>query len=424
MTSLNAEKYLRGLPAREDREAPARLSALLSELKLSDMPRRIFRVTCAGLYARHTAGMLIAAFEAAGIPAVGLFFDEPCAAGYEGKVLSGGKNIAPAMLASAVSGIRSAATAGGFGDSVGRCEALTALAFSVCMQTEARVLVTDASPLSDGECRTLLPAGCVILGTLSGDPEALLRTLISRETAETVSAPQTPAAHGLITDCCAAAGCRLTVSARQGLPGGPAIDSLSFAGVAFTYHDMPVRTSSLFVSSLACACAVIDGARAVSRSGIAVGDAAATEGIRTAPPALHGSVISIRPAVIAAALPEDPTAREADMPLLAADIASAAAAIGVGSIGVFSLFGDTLPDAFVTALAERGVAVGSVDGVRDGEKPKDAVRRAARGMMITDDEIDRGDTEGNVRSFIVIGSRRALGEALPLLRRGITRTMF
>ena len=323
MTSLNAEKYLRGMPAREDREAPARLSALLSELKLSDMPRRIFRVTCAGLYARHTAGMLIAAFEAAGIPAVGLFFDEPCAAGYEGKVLSGGKNIAPAMLASAVSGIRSAATAGGFGDSVGRCEALTALAFSVCMQTEARVLVTDASPLSDGECRTLLPAGCVILGTLSGDPEALLRTLISRETAETVSAPQTPAAHGLITDCCAAAGCRLTVSARQGLPGGPAIDSLSFAGVAFTYHDMPVRTSSLFVSSLACACAVIDGARAVSRSGIAVGDAAATEGIRTAPPALHGSVISIRPAVIAAALPEDPTAREADMPLLAADIASA-----------------------------------------------------------------------------------------------------
>ncbi len=183
MTSLNAEKYLRGLPAREDREAPARLSALLSELKLSDMPRRIFRVTCAGLYARHTAGMLIAAFEAAGIPAVGLFFDEPCAAGYEGKVLSGGKNIAPAMLASAVSGIRSAATAGGFGDSVGRCEALTALAFSVCMQAEARVLVTDASPLSDGECRTLLPAGCVILGTLSGDPEALLRTLISRETA-------------------------------------------------------------------------------------------------------------------------------------------------------------------------------------------------------------------------------------------------
>ena len=214
------------------------------------------------------------------------------------------------------------------------------------------------------------------------------------------------------------------MSARQGLPGGPAIDSLSFAGVAFTYHDMPVRTSSLFVSSLACACAVIDGARAVSRSGIAVGDAAATEGIRTAPPALHGSVISIRPAVIAAALPEDPTAREADMPLLAADIASAAAAIGVGSIGVFSLFGDTLPDAFITALAERGVAVGSVDGVRDGEKPKDAVRRAARGMMITDDEIDRGDTEGNVRSFIVIGSRRALGEALPLLRRGITRTMF
>ena len=62
--------------------------------------------------------------------------------------------------------------------------------------------------------------------------------------------------------------------------------------------------------------------------------------------------------------------------------------------------------------------------MRDGEKPKDAVRRAARGMMITDDEIDRGDTEGNVRSFIVIGSRRALGEALPLLRRGITRTMF
>ena len=60
----------------------------------------------------------------------------------------------------------------------------------------------------------------------------------------------------------------------------------------------------------------------------------------------------------------------------------------------------------------------------EGESPAAAARRAASEIVITDAEIDaQGDTD-EVRSYIIIGTRRENEEALPLLREGIRRTMI
>lgn len=51
MTSLNAEKYLRGLPLKNDREMSERYAALSAEMTgMAETSRRVFHICCDGLF--------------------------------------------------------------------------------------------------------------------------------------------------------------------------------------------------------------------------------------------------------------------------------------------------------------------------------------------------------------------------------------
>lgn len=428
MTPLNAEKYLRGLPEKQDREAAGRLAALCAAMGLTDAERRVCLISCAGLYARNTAGMLGEVMKAAKIPAVGLFFGEPYTGGYARSVVFGGEKLPPNEFAVAVDELRKAARECGFADTLGRYEALEVLALRTCIEHGAKVLISDRSALPSAACRMLPHSDLVILGAVSGDARTLLHSLITRETAETVSAPQTPAAHVLITDRCAETGCRLTVAARAGLPGGPEIRSLTFGGILFVYRGIEARSSSVFASSLCCVSAVIDGVRALRRSGYEISDEATAEGLRRAEPMCHGSVVSLRPALIAEALPDGEFDSAVYYSSLAADIAAASHLVG-RTLSVFMLFREEekndVGEHLLEAFASNGIKVVSVYRLESDETLAAAARRVAKDMIIKDEEVDSHLLSADDgRSFLIIGKRASIDEALPYLRRGITRTMI
>lgn len=428
MTPLNAEKYLRGLPLKQDREAADRLALLCDAMGISEAEKRIYHISCAGAYTRHTADMLCGALEAAKIPAVGLFFEEPPMGGYERSVLVGRKKLTPYEFADTVEKLRKAARACGIADSVGISEALTAIALFICADRSIKVLVTDVSALPIKTGRILPPASLVILGSLTGDSGEMLPSLISKATEETVCAPQTPEMHGRITDRCAEAGCRLTVAARTGLPGGPEMISLSLGGISFIYRGIRAHTPSVFVSSLCCASAAIDGVRALRRGGFDIPDEAVVQGIRRADTLRHGSVISLRPVVLAEALPCGGYDPSAYFSWLASDIAALRNLTGEGGSIFWLTQGQhegATPRELLSALEKRQVKVLSVYGVEKGETMADAARRVARDIVITDEEID-ADPKATFfgRSFLVIGERSDLDMALPCLCSGITRTMI
>ncbi len=432
MTLLNAYKYLRGLPAKSDKGAASRLEAMLNALELAEMPRRVFHILCAGINARHMSAMLGSVLREAGIGAALLSFDAPYEPGSPEPVLINGEKPDGDALVRSVDTIRRYSRTLGGDDAVSRYEVLAAHGLAMARAADVRVIITDVSGLPREALRLLPTASLVVLGTLPSDPAQLLRTVIVRGTAETVSTQQTAEVQRLITDRCADAGCRLTVAAKRGLPGGPEVRSVSFAGFSVVYRGIELRTPSVFVSSLASACTSCDGAYALRRSGMDIGDDAIVRGICAAAPAFYGTVISIKPAVIAAALPNgladaaaDEMRSRAVFSALASDIASSGKLTG-DAVRVFWLHGDALPHEFESALAKCGVEVLSVITARDGEKLAAAARRAAAEIIVTDEEIENRDDSAGVpgRSYIIIGTAAEMDVAVPQLKQGIRRTMF
>lgn len=433
MTAHNAYKYLRGIPAKNDRASSKRLDALLEGMELTEMRRRVFHVLCAGLNARHTAAMLNSILCVAGIGTVLLSFDAPYAPGSPEPALIDGRQPSNEVLVDAITKIRKCSLACEEASDPGRYEVLTAYGLELVRASDARVLVTDVSELPREALKLLPAASIVVLGALPADPTQLLRTVISRGTAETISTQQSAEVQRLITDRCADSGCRLTVAARRASPGGPEVTAASFAGFSFFYHAIKLQTSSVFVSSLACACASCDAVYALRRSGLEISEDAVVRGIRAASPVDHGAVVSIKPAVIAAALPRelkdagaDDMRRAALYSVLASDIAAFEAASRHG-IRIFWLHGDALPEEFSAALAEKKVKVLSVLTADAGEAPAAAARRIAAEMAVKDEEIeDRDDSTmpHGVRSYVVIGTSEEMSISLPIVKQGLRRTLF
>lgn len=425
MTSLNAEKYLRGLPLKNDREMSERYAALSAEMTgMAETSRRVFHICCDGLFSAHTAAMLAAALRSAGVSSASVAFDALCEDDMRHTIVFvDGKRAPEQVFSPAVRELRAAMRA--HGNISGRYEAGAALAVLSCRNSGARVLISDVSGLPCEVLSLLPPPSCVVLGPVDDTIRPALRRMISKSTFETVSTPQSPEIQRMLTDTCAAAGCRLTVAAKHGMPGGPEVGTLTFGGVAFSYRGVDARISSVFVSAVLCACAATDTVRAMRRSGFAISDSDIAAGVRVSSPLCHGTVVSINPAVIVASVPDDGGHAERSTALAAvvADIASAKQLTGK-SVTLFFPGSGAPADEIVSAFGGCGVEVSAVILAAEGESPAAAARRAASEIVITDAEIDaQGDTD-EVRSYIIIGTRRENEEALPLLREGIRRTMI
>ena len=184
----------------------------------------------------------------------------------------------------------------------------------------------------------------------------------------------------------------------------------------------------MFASSLCCVSAVIDGVRALRRSGYEISDEATAEGLRRAEPMCHGSVVSLRPALIAEALPDGEFDSAVYYSSLAADIAAASHLVG-RTLSVFLLFREDekndIGEHLLEAFSSNGIKVVSVYRVESDETLAAAARRVAKDMIIKDEEVDSHLLSAeDGRSFLIIGKRASIDEALPCLRRGITRTMI
>ncbi len=324
MTALNAEKYLRGLPECAER------TELSSMPELIEAKKRVTVVTCAGLHADMTASMLASVLSSAGICAVLLRFDEPYSAGKERDLLLDGKSLPPDMLSRLVGRIKATARAHGFEERLGRHEALSAAALAACRESGARILIIDASPIGEKLAGVLPTADHLLLGALPKNSSSLLRRLILRDTSEAITVPQLPSVYAALTSCCAENGCRLTASARPGLPGGPRINAESFLGSSFFYRGINAECRAIFGSSVCRAAAVTDCVGALRREGMSIPDAAIVRGIGGAPSGHHGTLVSLAPALISVELPPNAQSGNADafFSELAADIEASRALLG------------------------------------------------------------------------------------------------
>ena len=149
MTSLNAEKYLRGLPLKNDREMPERYAALSAEMAgMAETSRRVFHICCDGLFSAHTAAMLAAALRSAGVSSGSVAFDALCEDDmHRTTVFIDGKRAPDQVFCPAVHELRAAIRA--HGNASGRYEAGAALAVLSCRNSGARVLIS-ANMLRDG----------------------------------------------------------------------------------------------------------------------------------------------------------------------------------------------------------------------------------------------------------------------------------
>lgn len=430
MTPLNAEKYMRELPVKNDIGAPARLSSLLLTMGTDNTARRIFHVCCAGLYASHTAAQFNAILTEAGITSVRLSFGAPFSGNLKPLWVNGARpsmNEMAAMVTSMSQAVRRDPEIG----EIGRYEALVALGLSFCRAVDASVLITDVTDLPYLSQKLLPPASVVILGAVSEDPSILLRNTIQKNTDETVSAGQRPEVQRAIIDRCAAAGCRLTTAAKLGLLGGPEIHSFSFAGFTFGYRGVEVRLPSVFLSLIDSACAAIDAVRAMRRAGFEIADEAVAAGIRKTPADSHGRVLSIKPAAVVASVPPELTdpawtdaQREVLFDTLVADMKYAERVFGK-RVNIVWLPSDTVPPRLFAALEAGGIECKDVITAYAGEGAVEAARRIAPELVVRQEEIvayEEYDRAGG-RTYIVFGTPENIDPALPALLRGITNTM-
>lgn len=430
MTPLNAEKYMRELPVKNDVGATARLSSLLLTMGTDNTARRIFHVCCAGLYASHTAAQFNAILTEEGISSVRLSFGAPFSGNLK-PLWVNGAHPSVSEMATMITAMSKAVRSDSEIAGIGRYEALVALGMSFCRSVDADVLITDVTDLPYLSQKLLPPASVVILGAVSEDPSILLRNTIQKNTDETVSAAQRPEVQRAIIDRCAAAGCRLTTAAKLGLIGGPEIHSFSFAGFTFGYRGVEVRLPSVFLSLIDSACAAIDAVRAMRRAGFEIDDDAVAAGIRKTPADCHGRVLSIKPAAVMASVPSELTdtawtaaQREVLFDTLISDIKYAERVFG-RRVNIVWLPSDSAPKRLFEAMTAGGIECGDVITAEPGENAVTAARRIAPELVVRDDEIaayEECDRSGG-RTYIIFGTPENIDPALSALLRGITNTM-
>ena len=290
MTYLNAKKYLFGAPESANESQLAELLTLLSNPQ-----KRIKFLRLAGSNGKTVCGQMLAEVLARTDHKVG-FLRMPLGDEPRENILIGNEPISFSDFARLVDTVKHTLLESELtptSSEIFLAVALLAFKESSC----ALAIIESTHSGSDPSVYLPSPFAAIICGTLSESDESeisRIRTFVSRDIEEIISAPQNPLAYKAITDICYSANCRLTLPSRNAL----SVTRSTFMGTDFTYKGNEYRLNLCGIFQVSNAMLAIEGLEMLSRKGFAVDHSAIADGLSHLRLAAKFEVLSVSPLII------------------------------------------------------------------------------------------------------------------------------
>ncbi|MBE6535332.1 MAG: hypothetical protein E7677_01745 [Ruminococcaceae bacterium] len=290
MTYLNAKKYLAGAPEHADE---SRLAELL--LLLGNPQKRLKFLRLAGSNGKTVCGQMLAEVLAKTQHQVG-FLRMPVGDEPRENILINNKPISFSDFARLVDTVKHTLIESDLTPT--SAEIFLAVALLAFKESNCALTIIESKHHgNDPSINLPSPFAAIICGTLPDNDEAeisRIRTFVSRDIEEIISAPQNPHAYKAISDICYSANCRLTLPSRNALT----VDRSTFMGADFSYKSEKYRLNVCGVFQVSNALLAIEGLEMLSRKGFAVDTAAIREGLSRLRLAAKFEVLSVSPLII------------------------------------------------------------------------------------------------------------------------------
>ena len=290
MTYLNAKKYLAGAPERAD---TSHLSELLS--LIGNPQKRIKYLRLAGSNGKTVCGQMLAMVLARTPHRVG-FLRMPVGDEPRENVLINNEPLSFSDFARLVDTVKQTLIENEL--TLTRSEVFLTVALLAFKENNCGLAIIESNHYgSDPSVNLPSPFAAIICGTLPDNDDSeisRIRTFVSREIEEIISAPQNPQAYKAISDICYSANCRLTLPSRNALT----VMRSTFMGTDFSYKGEKYRLNVCGIFQVSNALLAIEGLEMLSRKGFTVDASAIKDGISRLRLAAKFEVLSVSPLII------------------------------------------------------------------------------------------------------------------------------
>ena len=290
MTYLNAKKYLMGAPELSD---AGQLTELL--LLVGNPQKRIKFLRLAGTNGKTVCGQMLAAVLAKTKHKVG-FLRMPIGDEPRENILINNEPLSFSDFARLVDSVKQMLLESELTPS--RSEIFLAVALLAFKENNCTLAIIESNHYgSDPSVNLPSPFAAIICGTLPDNDDSeisRIRTFVTREIEEIISAPQNPQAYKAISDICYSVNCRLTLPSRNALT----VTHSTFMGTDFSYKGEEYRLNVCGIFQVSNALLAIEGLEMLSRKGFTVEPDAIKDGLSRIRLAAKFEVLSVSPLII------------------------------------------------------------------------------------------------------------------------------
>ena len=290
MTYLNAKKYLMGAPEKADESQLAELLLLIGNPQ-----KRIKFLRLAGSNGKTVCGQMLSTVLAKTPHRVG-FLRMPVSDEPRENILINNEPISFSDFTMLVDTVKQTLLESDLTPT--RSEIFLAVALLAFKESNCALAIIESNHYgSDPSINLPSPFAAIICGTLPDNDDAeisRIRTFVSREIEEIISAPQNPQAYKAISDICYSANCRLTLPSRNALT----VTRSTFMGTDFSYKDEEYRLNVCGIFQVSNALLAIEGLEMLSRKGFSVETSAIKDGLLRLRLEAKFEVLSVSPLII------------------------------------------------------------------------------------------------------------------------------